>query len=175
MEPPPITVHGRLITIILLAAIILIVIRGGDNEPESCIAIGGILRNGDCCGDGNCTRDEDQSSCCMDCGCPSNLYCINGHCISDTTIGKECELNLQCVSDNCAGGRCCPLNETWILRGCWTSREIYLSAVMLTVFVLITAIVLKDALRWRREDLHRTKEMKAEVLDIIEGVTVEDD
>ena len=46
---------------------------------------------------------------------------------------------------------------------------------MLTVFVLITAIVLKDALRWRREDLHRTKEMKAEVLDIIEGVTVEDD
>ena len=79
---------------------------------------GGVDASGPRCGNAVCDKDENATTCCVDCGCPSGYSCNANRCVS---TGPKCgngacelgETQTSCCTDcgcpsgqTCAGGSC---------------------------------------------------------------------
>ena len=62
------------------------------------------------CGDGVCSSEESNATCCDDCGCPDGLTCSAGRCVATCGDGvcSTGETSASCCQDcGCAAGQSC--------------------------------------------------------------------
>lgn len=77
---------------------------------------GDLMSGGPVCGDSKCEGGETQTSCCQDCGCPTDYKCQAKQCIkAGPTCGNNvCELgesSASCCKDcGCPNGQSCSVN-----------------------------------------------------------------
>ena len=74
----------------------------GEDEylcPKECLALAQVP----ICGNKVCeSPQENQTNCCLDCGCPSEYNCIDNKCVEKPICGNNiCEINLGENSNNC--------------------------------------------------------------------------